>query len=274
MSQSTDQSTTGLGPLAHGPLVLRPTGVQCYVQCPRKFFATYIENTPRLVSAALAIGSAFHKGTEILVAALKARRRPVEVLEAAEATFDEALAFERTLGDPDPDDAKFETAKDVGIGLLRAAAEAIPQDWCPASVEETAEAAITDDIVVRGTTDLVLDDGTVVDFKTRARKSDDASIRRDLQFTAYALIRATVDGTDGAPRKVAIVEVTKTKVPAVHIHETERTRADFDVYRGIVAKVGAAIRAGYDVPAPSPFCSSCGYRAGLCPLGRMSRSPW
>lgn len=251
----------------NGVLVLRPTGVQTFLSCPRKYFFGYVENAPRLTSAALAIGSAFHKATEVLVAALKARKRPADVLAAAEATLEEAIAFEQTLGDPDPDDDKFETAKDVGIGLLRAASEALPADWRPASVEETAEAPITDGVVVRGTTDLVLEGGTIVDFKTRARRSNPADIRRDLQFTAYALIRNAADGLDGAPRAVTVVEVTKTKVPAVHIHETSRDGRDFDGYRGIAAKVGAAIRAGYDPPAPSSWCSSCQHRTS-CIFGQ------
>ena len=35
------------------PLILRPTAVQTYLSCPRKFFFANIENAPRVVSAAL-----------------------------------------------------------------------------------------------------------------------------------------------------------------------------------------------------------------------------
>ena len=249
------------------PLVLRPTAVQTYLSCPRKFFFANIENAPRVVSAALAIGTAFHKGAEVLVSALKARRNPTEVLKEAEASYEEALEFERTLGDPDPEDDRFDTAKDTGIGLVRALANGLPTDWQPAQIEETVAAQITPEITLRGTTDLVLTDGTIVDFKSRARRSNPADIRRDLQFTAYALLRGETDGTPDQPRNLAIVEVTKTKVPAVHIHPTERTPRDFAVYRDIVTKVARGIQAGIDPPAPSSFCGGCGYRE-VCTLSQ------
>lgn len=246
-------------------LILRPSGLNTFLSCPRKYYASYVERAPRLVSAALAIGTAFHRGAEVLVAALKARRRPVEVLTEAEATLEESLALEQTLGDPDPEDDRFDTAKETAVGLLRAAAQALPPEWKPALVEETAAIPITEDVTVQGTTDLVLEDGTIVDFKTRARKSSTSEIRRDLQFTAYAMIRNHADQKPDKPRPLAIVEVTKTKVPAVHIQPTVRTEADFDAYRTIAQKVAHAIRAGVDYPAPSPWCSACGYRAG-CPV--------
>lgn len=248
-------------------LILRPTGVQTYLSCPRKYFYGYVEDAPKLVSAALAIGSAFHKAAEVLVSALKARRRPVDVLGEAEATLEESLMFEQTLGDPDPDDDRFETAKDTGIGLLRAAATAIPESWTPAIVEETAAVPITPDVSVRGTTDLVLTDGTIVDFKTRARKSSIGDIRRDIQFTAYALIRNHIDGRVDQDRKMIIVETTKTKIPAVHFQPTVRTAADFANYTNVVGKVATAIRGGLDHTAPCMWCSSCNFRK-LCPAYR------
>ncbi len=250
-------------------MILRPTGVQTYLSCPRKYFFGYVENAPRLVSAALAIGSAFHKATEVLVGALKARRRLTEVLQEAEITLEESIALEQTLGDADPDDDKFDTAKDVGISLLRTAATAIPETWEPAIVEGTAVCPITNDISIRGTTDLVLTDGTIIDFKTRARKSSAGDIRRDLQFTAYAMIRNHADGKHDQPRNLAIVELTKTKIPAVHIQPTSRTAEDFATYKQIATNVATAIRAGLDHPSPGIFCGCCGHRR-LCPMWRCS----
>lgn len=249
------------------PITLRPTGVQTYLSCPRKYFFGYVENAPRLVSAALVIGSAFHKAAEVLISALKAGNAPTAVLPEAEATLEESIVLEQTLGDPDPDDDKFENATDVGIGLIRAAASALPADWRPKILETTAEARILDDITIRGTTDLVLEDGTIVDFKTRARKSSAGEIRRDLQFTAYAMIRNHADDQANAPRALAIVEVTKTKTPAVHIQPTERTERDYHTYRHIAAGVATAIRAGLDHPSPSMWCGSCSFRR-LCEAGR------
>lgn len=248
-------------------LRLRPTGIQTFLGCPRKFFYQEIERVPRLTSAALAIGTGFHRASEVLVSALKAGKRPKDVLPAAEATLEEQITFERTLGNPDPDDDKFETAKDTGIALLRTAAEAIPETWRPVFVEETVQAEVAPSVIVSGTTDLVLDDGTIVDFKTRARKSDPAEVRRDLQFTAYAVLRNAADGRNGDNRKITVVEVTKTKTPQVVIHETSRDGRDYETWRGIVEKVSTAIRAGFDPPAPSSFCKSCGWR-GVCPAYR------
>lgn len=250
------------------PLIIRPTGVQTYLSCPRKYFFGYVENAPRLVSAALAIGSAFHKAAEVLAAALKARRRPITVLEEAEATIEESLALEQTLGDADPDDDRFDTAKDVAIGLVRAAAEAIPESWEPALVEEAAVLPITPDVAVRGTTDLVLKDGTIVDFKTRARKTSPHEIRRDLQFTAYAMIRNHADGKQYHPRRLAIVELTKTKVPAAHIQPTIRDANDFAVYTKIVTNVATNIRSGQDHPIPNQFCGGCSFRR-MCEAYRV-----
>lgn len=246
---------------------LRPTGVQTYLGCPRKYFYQEIERVPRTTSAALAIGTGFHKATEVLVAALKAGRKPREVLASAETTLAEAIDFERTLGNPDPEDDKFETAKDVGVGLLRVAAEAIPADWRPAIVEERTEAELAPGVIVSGMTDLVLEDGTIVDFKTRARRSDPGDVRRDIQFTAYAALRNAADGKNGADRRIQVFEITKTKTPQVNIHATVRDKQDFDTYRGTVSKVAQAIRLGIDPPAVTSFCKACGWRA-RCPAYR------
>jgi hypothetical protein len=94
-------------------------------------------------------------------------------------------------------------------------------------------------------------------------------IRRDLQFTAYAMIRNHADGRVDQPRNLAIVEITKTKIPAVHIQPTFRTAEDFTCYRELVAKIAGAIRAGYDATAPSCFCGSCAHRR-ICPANRNS----
>lgn len=255
--------------LSGTPLTLRPTGITSYLRCPFSYYLSYVDPQPRLVSAALAIGTAFHKAAEILVGALKARRRPIDALPEAEATLEESILFERTLGDPDPDDDRFETAKDTGIGLLRTAAHAIPETWEPAVVEETAELPIGENITVRGTTDLVLTDGTIVDFKTRARKSSAGEIRRDLQFTAYAMIRNHADEKGTAPRNLAIVELTKTKVPQAHIQLTTRTAEDFSVYRKIAGNVAQAVRVELFHPAPNQFCNCCSVRR-LCPAYRAS----
>src|SRR5688572_4762449 len=126
-------------------LILRPTAVQSYLRCPISCHLGF-ENERRLVSPALAIASPLHTATEVLVAALKARRRPISVIEEAKACLEESLALEQTLGDADPDDDKFDTAQDVAIGLLHAVAEAIPETWEPAIVEETAVLPISDDI--------------------------------------------------------------------------------------------------------------------------------
>jgi hypothetical protein len=251
-------------------MILRPSGLQSYLRCPRAYFFGYLEDAPRLVSAALAIGTAFHKGAEVLVAALKAHRRPIEVIAEAEATLEESLAFEQTLGDADPDDDRFDTAKDVAIGLLEAAAHAIPETWEPDIVEETAVLPLTDDLSIRGTTDLVLKDGTIIDFKTRARKTSAGEIRRDLQFTAYAMIRNHADGKPNMPRPLTIVEVTKTKVPAVHLQPTIRTPEDFAIYTKIATNVAVAIRAGLDHPSPNVFCSCCNFRR-LCGAFRHNK---
>lgn len=198
---------------------------------------------------------------------MKVGKAPRDVLPAAEATLAEQIEFERTLGDPDPDDDKFETALETGIGLVRTLAEAVPTSWRPAEVEKTVSAEVSPGVVIRGTTDWVLADGTIVDIKTRSKRSNPADIRRDLQMTAYALLRNAADGKDGDRRQVRVVEVTKTKTPQVVIHETERDGRDFAVYRGIVEKVGAAIRAGYDPPHPSNLCGYCQHRR-LCPAYR------
>lgn len=251
-------------------LTLRPTGLIAFLSCPFKWRCQQ-EQRPRLVSAALAIGTAFHRGAEVLVAALRARRQPTEVLAEAEATLEESLALEQTLGDPDPDDDKFDTAKDTAIGLIRAAARTIPTEWQPALVEQTAGVPITDDLTIQGTTDLVLTDGTIVDFKTRARKSSTSEIRRDLQFTAYALIRNHVDGKIDQPRNIAIIEVTKTKIPQAIIQPTTRNAADFATYRDIATQVAQAIRAGISYPVLSMWCTSCAYRAD-CPIFAGARA--
>jgi hypothetical protein len=95
-----------------------------------------------------------------------------------------------------------------------------------------------------------------------------ADLHRNLQFTAYSILRNAVDATPDRPREVRVVEITKTKVPAVHIQPTPRDAADYATYRKILGKVAEAIRAGYDPPAPSSFCGSCSYRRSRCPIQR------
>jgi hypothetical protein len=81
------------------------------------------------------------------------------------------------------------------------------------------------------------------------------------------MIRNHADGKHDHPRNLAIVELTKTKIPAAHIQPTFRTAEDFTYYRELVGKIAGAMRTGYDATAPSCFCGSCSYRR-LCPTNR------
>jgi CRISPR/Cas system-associated exonuclease Cas4 (RecB family) len=240
-------------------LTLSPTGVQTFLSCPKKFFLSRM-GFPRTVTSALAIGSAVHRGAEVLMGALRAKRRPIEVIDEAEATLIEALELECNLGSPDPDDAGFETAKETALGLLRAVAEAIPEDWDPVAVEEAVEMPIAEGVTLRGYTDVVLSTGEIIDFKTRKRRSPESEIRHNLQMTAYAALKNHADGLGDSPRKITVMEIVKTKTPACIMQRTERTKEDFAAYRELVIGVAAAIQQGHDYPNPSAYCRFCNYR--------------
>src|SRR5690606_8715249 len=58
--------------------------------------------------------------------------------------------------------------------------------------------------------DLVLEDGTIVELKTAARRYSDLDLRTNLQFAAYRWAGAVL-GASG----VRVIAVIKTKVPKV-----------------------------------------------------------
>lgn len=248
------------------PLVLSPTKVTTYLQCPRKYRFRYVEHRePEFRSVHLAFGAAVHSAIAFWHEERLAGRDPP--MDRVLRTFRADWEAQKTQG-VRPEEL-------VDQAELVAKGAALVQLFCEdfedfkgervVAVEQGFEVDLadpaTEEVVpgvrLRGYLDLVLADGTIVEVKTAAKMPSAAAVRQQLQGTAYALAYGV--GHDPPP-KLLYVYLLKTKQPALKRMPTERTVAEQSWFVGLAREVAGAIRAEAFPPIPGWQCGGCEYR--------------
>ena len=160
--------------------------VNCYGQCPYKFYCTYCERLPRMGNAYTAFGSSFHRTAE--------ENFWQKVNSHKDLPTDLLLDFFRDdLHYTDDVDWKeqpesLDDMKDQGVKTVRAYQEKVAPGIQPQVVEHVWSMEVGGrDWVISGKTDLVDADDLVIDLKTTGRKIKKPRDDQALQVSTYAM---------------------------------------------------------------------------------------
>jgi len=229
--------------------VLSPTQVGCYADCSAKWWAKYGLELPDPKNGNLAMGIAFHGAlAENFVQKIETKEdAPAELVERAfDAQWEAAAAADETVFRDDEEPAEI---AESGRRLVRAfMSEAAPLIQ-PAAVELPVTGAIGG-TPVQGRIDVLTVEGTLIDFKTAAKKPGAMTHGQKFQLATYAEV------TPGASGLVQIITAVKTKTPQIVPLDHRVTEAD---RRGVQIQyplIQEAMRSGYYVPnRGSMLCS-------------------
>jgi RecB family exonuclease len=232
------------------------SAVSTYQACPLRYYFRYVAGLPEMmVSASLVFGSSIHRAAEHHFRELLAGAEP-PTLDALLGEFDAAWQSY------DPATIRFgkgEGQKNLaGLARRVLAAFQTSQIAQPEGVILGVEEELRGPIVpgcpdLLGRIDLIVEterELVITDLKTaRSRWSRD-----QIEDSAGQLLLYQELARGLAPRKrlrLRFAVLTKTKEPAIDVHEVAADRRQIDRTKRIVERVWRAISAGHFYPAPS-----------------------
>lgn len=245
-----------------GPEALSVSQISPYLTCSLKYRFQYIDRLPRLTRPApVALGSSVHAALEWLHKEHKAGRNPT--LEQLQRVF-EADLYAQNLESPGDE------GDDSPNGLLLKGKQLLGLYFhAPARPVREAELAFQVPLVdsvsgealpvpLRGVIDLIEADDTVVELKTSLRRWSPADLPDNLQLTAYSYAYQVLFGRP--PRELRLVNLVRTKTPAMETHTSSRAPADHDRLVHISKEVLKGIRGSVFVPNRGCWlCRDCEY---------------
>ena len=242
------------------------SAITTYQGCPLRYYFKYVAGLPeKTVSSSLVFGSAVHRAVEHHFNELMAGNEP-PTLEALVGEYD------RHWSEADPQAVQFGKDDDVeSLGRLatkmfaafQTSPLAMPTGRIIGVEEELRGQVVPGCPDLLGRIDLIVetvDELVVTDLKTsRSRWSREQADDSAGQLLLYhELVRSF------APKKRARLQfavLTKTKEPAVDLHEVPVDRRAVDRTKRIVERVWKAIHNEVFYPAPSPMqCTGCSFR--------------
>lgn len=242
------------------------SAITTYQGCPLRYYFRYIAGLPeRTVSASLVFGSAIHRAVEHHFNELLAGNEPPP-LDALVGEYDrhwqEADLRAVQFGKDDDVESLSGLATKM-LGAFQGSSIATPAGHVIGVEEELRGTVVAGCPDVLGRIDLLVETANelvVTDLKTsRSRWSREQADDSAGQLLLYhELVR------DFAPRKrvrLQFAVLTKTKEPAIDLHEVPSDRKRIDRTKRIVERVWKAIDAKVFYPAPSAMqCPSCSFR--------------
>ncbi len=242
------------------------SAITTYQNCPLRYFFKYIVGLPeKSVSSNLVFGSAVHRAVELHFNELMAGNEPPG-LDALVGEYD------RHWSEVDPQAMQFGKGDDVDslsrlatkmFGAFQTSPLAVPAGRIIGVEEELRGNVVPGCPDLLGRIDLIeetADELIVTDLKTSrskwSREQADDSAGQLLLY--HELVR------NFAPRKrvrLQFAVLTKTKEPAVDLHEVLADHRAVDRTKRIVERVWRAIDLQVFYPAASPMqCSGCSFR--------------
>lgn len=243
------------------------SAVTTYQSCPLRYYFRYVAGLPeRTVSASLVFGGAIHRAVELHFNELMAGNEPPS-LESLIGEYD------RHWQETGPEAVRF--GKEDDVESLGGLAERMLTAFQGSSLAKAEGAIIGVEEELRGQAipgcpdllgriDLITETPEAVivtDLKTaRTRWSKEQIEESAGQLLLYhELVR------DFVPRKrlrLQFAVLTKTKQPAVDLHDVPVDGKQIDRTKRIVERVWKSIEARHFYPSPSPVqCHGCPFRA-------------
>jgi CRISPR/Cas system-associated exonuclease Cas4 (RecB family) len=256
------ESLTGRNYISYSALSL-------YQQCPLRYYFRYVVGLPeRSVSASLVFGSAIHRAVEHHFNELMAGNEPPN-LDALLAEYD------RAWQERDPAEVNF--GKDDDLESLAQLATRMLTTFQAHDFSKSngtiigVEEELRGDIIpgcpdVLGRVDLLIENANelvVTDLKTsRSRRSKNQAEDSAGQLLLYSELVKPLIPSKRVRLQFAVL--TKTKEPAIDLHEVPMDQKRVDRVKRIVERVWQAIEREMFYPAPSPMnCPTCPFR-GPC----------
>ncbi len=240
---------------------LSASQISTYLACPRKWRFRYeLGLTPEHRPAALSFGRAVHSAIETLhLAKLEGESPDVSSLLRTfradwQAEVDSGLSFK----------------SDESPGMLRWQGEHLVAEyarWLGDRKVVAAELPFEVDLVdpetgevsgerLRGYFDVILEGDVIGEVKTAARRFDEGTLSRKLQFSAYAYAWRQLRDRDPT---VLVVSLLKQKKPEVSEAVAPRTVADDAFFHRLALEVADAIDQSCFPANPSFMCGDCEY---------------
>lgn len=241
---------------------LSASSLALYSACPRKYAFRYVHRLiPEHRPAALAFGSAVHSALEVLHLMRMDGEKLVDPTKLVrtfradwQAQVDTGLSFKR--------DESADTLRAMGEQLVVEYARWLG-DRPIVAAEQPFEIDLVDpetgevsDERLRGYFDLVLPDDVVAEVKTAARRFDEGTLARKIQFTAYAYAWRQMRGRDPT---ILIVSLLKQQRPQLMENVAPRTKEDDSFFFHLALDTADAIRARAFPPNVCFMCSDCEY---------------
>lgn len=233
--------------------------VTTYLSCPRKWRFRYIDQLPpEHRSSDLAFGSAIHSAIEWWQNERIEGRLPEErdVLRIFRADW----TSETAMGDISYENQSWEEYRDLGEALIGLFTKRFVS-MLPVAVEVPFEVPLFEprsgvelSLPLVGRLDFI-GEGIVYEVKTASRKTKASNWSLQLCAYAYAYRCAT-----GRRPEVRVIELLKTKEPAIEVLDFAVTDRDEAWFLEVTAEVLRGIEANTYFPIPSWQCPRCEYR--------------
>ena len=252
---------------------ISPSRLNCWLSCPLKFKARYIDGIRSPTTPSLFLGKQVHAGLEhyyrhrqlgVTLNPEAVAKRMVDGWEAA--VNEEAMTFK-----DEADEMKF---KVQSVDLVAAYLAQVPQDEPrPLGVEVSMEAPLVDPftgedlgIPLLGIVDLVSGGGDgpiVVDFKTAARSAPPFEVTHEIQLTSYSYLFRQLAGQEESG--LEIHSIVKTKKPKIDIHGfAARGDTHFRRLFSVIREYLDALDCGRFNFRPGWTCGMCDFRSDRC----------
>ena len=240
---------------------LSASQIATYLACPRKWRFRYELHLPaEHRPAALSLGRAVHSAIESLHLA----KLDGETIETAKLVRTFRADWQAEL------DSGLSFKSDESPGMLRWQGEHLVAEyvrWLADRKVLAAEMPFEIDLIdpetgevsderLRGYFDVILEGDVIGEVKTAARRFDEGTLSRKLQFSAYAYAWRQLRDRDPT---VLVVSLLKNKKPEVVAAVAERTLEDDAFFVQLALEVADAIDARAFPANPSFMCGDCEY---------------
>jgi putative RecB family exonuclease len=242
------------------------SAITTYQSCPLRYFFKYIVGLPeKTVTSSLVFGSAVHRAVELHFNELMTGNEP--------PTIDALVGeYDRHWSEADPQAVQFGEKDDVEslgrlatkmFGAFQTSSLATPAGRILGVEEELRGSVVAGCPDLLGRIDLIVEtpeELIITDLKTsRSRWSKEQADDSAGQLLLYHELARGF-----APQKrvrLQFAVLTKTKDPAVDLHEVPVDRHAVDRTKRILERVWKAIDSHVFYPAPSPMqCTGCSFR--------------
>jgi len=232
--------------------------INCYLECPLKYYFVYIENRILPINDYIFLGSVFHSAAEYYFQEKIKGKSPdaVQCRDFLDAAFYSQQQEEKVIWS-----RPAEKVREIGLAFIEAFAVEIGPKCRPMMVEQEIIAEVPgSDLKLKGIIDLIEEDFTLVDLKTSSRKWNGTSGYRARQMYFYKFLFEQSFSSTVSKLRFEVLSGDPRKV----LHQSipvDASAADVQDALEIALKTAADISAGLFPARESCSLRYCEFRA-------------